>query len=183
MANVEIAPPSRTTVARRPSHSGAPVPREIRSVYIPNRGDKDVASPLPSLPPSAYPSTTNMADLVDSAAIDSALGAAHEEERVGTPPGPSPEISRNSSMAQFDIDEAGGRELPSLPPVDRGAKAWSFLAAATLVETVVWGLPFSAGVLHEYWMSHMFPNNDSTLTMAATLQTSLMYMSAAFLGP
>lgn len=176
MANVEISAPSRSTVARRPSHShtSVPAPREARSVYIPYRGDKDVASPLPSLPPSAYPSTVNMADLKDE--------AAHEEERVGTPPG-SREVSRSSSMAQFDLDEAGGRELPSLPPVDRGAAAYSFLAAATLVETVVWGLPFSAGVLHEYWMSHMFPDNDSTLTMAATLQTALMYMSAAFLGP
>lgn len=179
MANIEISAPSGSTMARRPSHSAVSAPREARSVYIPNRGDKDVASPLPSLPPSAYPSTADLAALRADADAD----GKHEEERVGTPPDSSPAMSRSGSVAQFDLDEAGGRELPALPPVDRGARAWSFLAAATLVETVVWGLPFSAGVLHEYWMSHMFPDRDSTLTMAATLQTSLMYMSAAFLGP
>jgi hypothetical protein len=61
--------------------------------------------------------------------------------------------------------------------------AWRFLAAATFMETTVWGLPFTVGVLHAYWSAHLFPDAESTLTLAATLQTGLMYMSTAFLGP
>jgi hypothetical protein len=75
------------------------------------------------------------------------------------------------------------RELAPLPPVDGGRGAWSFLIAATLVETIVWGIPWSIGVMHHYWASEMFPGEESTLTLAATLQTGLMYMTAAVLGP
>lgn len=33
-------------------------------------------------------------------------------------------------------------ETAALPPVDRGRDAWLFLAAATVIEILVWGLPF-----------------------------------------
>lgn len=58
-----------------------------------------------------------------------------------------------------------------LAPVDRGRQAWSFLVAATLIEAFVWGLPFSVGVLHEYWVNVMFQGQgmEGTLTTAATL--------------
>lgn len=59
----------------------------------------------------------------------------------------------------------------SLAPTDRGRQAWSFLVAATLIETIVWGLPFSVGVLHEYWINEKFAGQgqEGTLTTAATL--------------
>lgn len=70
-----------------------------------------------------------------------------------------------------------------LPPADGGRQAWTFLLAATVIETTVWGLPYTIGVLHEYWSSKMFPDDESTLTLAATLQTGLMFISTAPLGP
>jgi hypothetical protein len=61
----------------------------------------------------------------------------------------------------------------SLPPVDGGKNAWLFLAAATTIEILVWGLPFSVGVLREYWSRELFPtevyHGDTMLTLAATL--------------
>jgi hypothetical protein len=58
----------------------------------------------------------------------------------------------------------------SLPPVDAGHNAWAFLAAATIIEVLVWGLPFSVGVLHSYWTSVKFPGREEgLLTLAATL--------------
>lgn len=33
--------------------------------------------------------------------------------------------------------------MPTLPPVDRGVKAWTFVAAAFALETLVWGFGFT----------------------------------------
>jgi hypothetical protein len=62
-------------------------------------------------------------------------------------------------------------ETQELLPVDRGYHAWSFLAAATVIEALVWGFPFSVGVLHEYWTGVKFKDRgqEGILTTAATL--------------
>jgi len=75
--------------------------------------------------------------------------------------------------------------FPSLPPVDRGKQAYLFLAAATILEASIWGLPFSVGVLHEYWTAEMFAGQDaeSTLTLVSTLPTSILFLSGTVLGP
>lgn len=86
-------------------------------------------------------------------------------------------------MQTFEMDPPEEREMASLPPVDRGRAAWSFLIAGTIIEALVWGLPWSVGILHNYWAHEMFPGAESTLTLAATLQTGLMYMTAALIGP
>ncbi|KAG7528275.1 hypothetical protein FFLO_06279 [Filobasidium floriforme] len=76
-------------------------------------------------------------------------------------------------------------ETQQLLPVDRGYHAWSFLAAATVIEALVWGFPFSVGVLHEYWTGVKFKDRgqEGVLTTAATLQSGLMYMAAIAQGP
>lgn len=71
-----------------------------------------------------------------------------------------------------------GLGLQELHPVDTGRNAWLFLAASTLIETLTWGVPFSVGILHRYWTSERFVNQDGTispedeqlLTLAASLQ-------------
>jgi len=74
--------------------------------------------------------------------------------------------------------------IPALPPVDSGRQAWLFLVAATTMEMLIWGLPFAVGVLHEYWLSTLFKGQgEGTITLAATLQTGLLYMSTAAFGP
>jgi hypothetical protein len=74
--------------------------------------------------------------------------------------------------------------ISALPPVDGGRQAWSFLVAATILETLIWGIPYTIGIFHEYWTSTMFKGEgESTITLAATLQTGLMYMSVAFFQP
>ncbi|KAF8601582.1 MFS general substrate transporter [Ceratobasidium sp. AG-I] len=42
--------------------------------------------------------------------------------------------------------------LPSLPPVDGGVQAWTFVAAAFVLETLVWGFGFTYGVFQEYFL-------------------------------
>ncbi|KAL0579888.1 hypothetical protein V5O48_002135 [Marasmius crinis-equi] len=63
--------------------------------------------------------------------------------RVETP-------SRISETFLVETDEAYGDDRraneSSLPPVDGGIKAWTYLVAAFFVEAIVWGLPNSFGV-------------------------------------
>ena len=82
--------------------------------------------------------------------------------------------SRPASTTNTDFDPHSSSDIiPLLPPVDRGKDAWLFLAGATTVEVLVWGLPFSVGVLREYWSRELFPteiyHGDTMLTLAATL--------------
>ncbi|WVO13427.1 hypothetical protein L204_101042 [Cryptococcus depauperatus] len=72
----------------------------------------------------------------------------------------------------------------ALPPVDTGRQAYLFLLGSTCIEILVWGLPFSVGILHVYWTNTLFKGEGSSIvTLAATLQTGLLYMSAALFGP
>jgi hypothetical protein len=72
---------------------------------------------------------------------------------------------------EFNLAYESDFPTQSLAPTDRGRQAWSFLVAATLIEIIVWGLPFSVGVLHEYWINDKFAGQgqEGTLTTAATL--------------
>ncbi|ODN91369.1 hypothetical protein L198_05881 [Cryptococcus wingfieldii CBS 7118] len=71
-----------------------------------------------------------------------------------------------------------------LPPVDGGKKESIFLVAATMIAVLVWGILFAVGVLLAFWTSTLFPNqSSSTLTLVAKLQTGLLYMNSAVIGP
>ncbi|WVQ83811.1 hypothetical protein IAT38_005955 [Cryptococcus sp. DSM 104549] len=92
----------------------------------------------------------------------------------------SPALTTSTSIPAEDLSSSA----TTLPPVDRGHRAWLFLVAATTIEILVWGLPFSIGILHVYWTNTLFEGRGaSTITLAATLQTGLMYMGCVFFGP
>jgi hypothetical protein len=97
-----------------------------------------------------------------------------EEREIGTP---------GSEAASPGL--ADQQYFTQLPPVDRGRHAYMFLAAAIVLEASIWGLPFSVGVLHEYWSSELFANSnaESTLTLVSTLPTGLLFLSGTVLGP
>lgn len=100
------------------------------------------------------------------------------------PPTPGEAPDPFGSDTEHEAGAGDEVETYALPPVDRGAQAWGFLVAATAIEAVIWGLPYSVGVLHEYWVSTLFgPEATSTLTLASTLQTGLLFFSGALLGP
>lgn len=95
-----------------------------------------------------------------------------------------------SAAAQHDLDVDVNVDLSapgnasSLPRPDGGKAAWLFLVGATSIEVLIWGIPFSIGVLHAYWTEDLFRGRGaSTITLASTLQTGLLYMVAALSGP
>jgi hypothetical protein len=69
--------------------------------------------------------------------------------------------------------ESSAPQLQELAPVDSGFQCWRFLAVAFLVEMVVWGLPFSVGVLHLEWVRQFKgQGGEALLTLSASLQVS-----------
>lgn len=81
--------------------------------------------------------------------------------------------SSNNQQEAFYAPRLETTIISSLPPVDRGKDAWLFLAGATVIEAMVWGLPFSVGILRAYWSERLFPDEvyhaGGTLTLTATL--------------
>lgn len=94
--------------------------------------------------------------------------------------------SRGTAAGEVDVDlDLGAPEnASSLPRPDGGKDAWLFLIGATAIEVLIWGIPFSIGILHAYWTDELFKGyGKSTITLASTLQTGLLYMVAALSGP
>lgn len=73
----------------------------------------------------------------------------------------------------------------SLPPMDGGRQAWLFLLGATIMEILIFGIPFSIGILHNYWTSVLFEGRgaEGTITLAVSLQSGLLYLFTALVGP
>lgn len=75
------------------------------------------------------------------------------------------------TVVDNELEEALARTAVSLPPIDRGRGAWcvfvssiwlkshpllslrTFLACAFTIDLILWGLPYSFGVLEEYYLS------------------------------
>lgn len=90
----------------------------------------------------------------------------------------------STALVDADVDLTAPENASSLPSADSGKAAWLFLIGATSIEILIWGIPFSIGVLHAYWTDELFPGRGTgTITLAATLQTGLSYMVAALSGP
>ncbi|KAF7348227.1 hypothetical protein MSAN_01776300 [Mycena sanguinolenta] len=75
----------------------------------------------------------------------------------------------------------------ALPPVDRGFGAWSFLAAAFMVEAIVWGFPNAYGVfLDAYLQDPRYAsqkNAASLLPLIGTLSSGIIYCSGIVINP
>ncbi|KAH8809546.1 MFS general substrate transporter [Flagelloscypha sp. PMI_526] len=120
---------------------------------------------------------------------------------------PARRFSRTPIVGSLDEDEEHRLNESSLPPVDGGANAWSFLAAAFVVEAIVWGFPSSFGVFLEGTTSHanhIFqlsvimtsnsaylkdprygaqPNAEKLLPLVGTLTSGIIYCAGPLLNP
>ncbi|KAI0033582.1 major facilitator superfamily domain-containing protein [Vararia minispora EC-137] len=75
--------------------------------------------------------------------------------KIPTPPlGSAANLNAPVSTILDDAAErARGEEAVSLPPVDSGVQAWTFVFCAFILECLVWGFPFSYGVFQEWYLS------------------------------
>jgi hypothetical protein len=89
-----------------------------------------------------YPLSCNLISL--TAKLHSVDAMEDSKDRTSTTalpleevaPAESPVLSR---MQSFHVEEEQGRLVSDLPPVDGGRQAWSYLIAATVLETLIWG--------------------------------------------
>ncbi|KAJ3745449.1 major facilitator superfamily domain-containing protein [Lentinula detonsa] len=79
------------------------------------------------------------------------------------------------------------RSQSSLPPVDGGFGAWSFLTAAFFVEAVVWGFPTSFGVFLDAYLNDTRytsqPKASSLLPLIGPVSSGIIYCSGPFITP
>ncbi|KAJ7125762.1 major facilitator superfamily domain-containing protein [Mycena crocata] len=75
----------------------------------------------------------------------------------------------------------------TLPPVDSGFGAWSFLAAAFVVEAMVWGFPDAYGVFLDSYLKNpryaSQKNATTLLPLIGTLSSGISYCSAMIVNP
>ncbi|KAL1407268.1 hypothetical protein Q8F55_006686 [Vanrija albida] len=155
----------------------------------PDDSHSQVRARRPSAPAEAYGLSTLTRRVSAAAPEPLAFSVARGEPA----PGPSLPASAAASVAELAVfddedadavpsDEEAAAQIAALPPIDGGRPALLFLAAATIIEVMVWGLPFSVGLLRAHW-ADMFPDDASTVALAATLPSGILYFAGAVLGP
>ncbi|KAL5638584.1 hypothetical protein ACGC1H_005300 [Rhizoctonia solani] len=73
-----------------------------------------------------------------------------------------------------------GTNASELPPVDTGLGAWSFVASAFALDTLVWGFGLTYGVFQEYFIRKKTFGNASEAALGAvgTISVAMEYASA-----
>lgn len=84
----------------------------------------------------------------------------------------------SSEPPNSDTYNFSQRQEFSLSPVDGGRDAWLFLAAAFMVETLVWGFPFAYGVFQEHYSTHAPFAGSRNIAVIGTCAMGVMYLSA-----
>ncbi len=85
-----------------------------------------------------------------------------EQRHVNNEEGPSRKAVDQDADVSRTGDGEDGRLIASLPPVDGGRAAWTYLISATLLECMVWGLPLAYGTFLTHYYE-VFPEGESTL--------------------
>ena len=70
---------------------------------------------------------------------------------------------------------------PRLPAVDTSPQAWLFLTGCFFIEMILWGFPFSFGVLQEYYLTHppiSTSSNPSSISAVGTTCSGILYLFA-----
>ncbi|KAJ7506707.1 MFS general substrate transporter [Mycena galericulata] len=112
--------------------------------------------------------------------------------RVPLPPSTSTlfidsETSDTQSVSSRSRDSLRSMNEVTLPPADGGFGAWSFLAAAFIVDAIVWGFPDAYGVfLNSYLQDPRYASQKSAtslLPLVGTLSSGIIYCSAPIVNP
>ncbi|KAJ4499326.1 major facilitator superfamily domain-containing protein [Lentinula lateritia] len=93
----------------------------------------------------------------------------------------------SDGFSSIDSIPSINRNQSFLPPVDKGFGAWSFLAAAFVVEAIVWGFPTSFGVFLDVYLKDTKytaqPKASSLLPLIGPVSSGIIYCSGPFITP
>ncbi|KAH7322172.1 major facilitator superfamily domain-containing protein [Rhizoctonia solani] len=98
-------------------------------------------------------------------------------------------VSRTNSKdggdtTHVELPTATDHEGSSLPPMDTGFAAWSFVAAGFVLETLVWGFGFTYGVFQEHFLHHRTFGDASEAEIGAvgTVALAIEYFEVLFVN-
>lgn len=88
--------------------------------------------------------------------------------------------SRSSVHETSLSSSTPGIHSSELPPVDTGFGAWSFVASAFILDTLVWGFGFTYGIFQEYFIREKSFGNASEAALGAvgTIALAIEYFAA-----
>ncbi|MCO5565614.1 hypothetical protein L7F22_019288 [Adiantum nelumboides] len=97
-----------------------------------------------------------------------------------------PSIHRSESILNAYAESTNSGVI-QLPPIDKGRQAWTFLAIATLLECLIWGMGNSYGAFQDYHLynkqSPLYGSSSAATAAAGTLITAGQYFAPfLFLG-
>ncbi|KDQ20060.1 hypothetical protein BOTBODRAFT_51414 [Botryobasidium botryosum FD-172 SS1] len=104
------------------------------------------------------PATIELSSLNDSSAPPGAQASNNNNDN--TP----------SEIPESTLESQNRESAVALPPVDGGMQAWTFVAAAFVLEALVWGFGSSYGIFQDYY-THNPPFNTSSETAIAAVGT------------
>ena len=88
---------------------------------------------------------------------------------------PDPRQDLDDALSHSNDDPATQR----LPLVDSGLSAWIFLTGCFFIEMVLWGFPFSFGVLQEYYSTHPpISSQPHSISAVGTTCSGILYLFA-----
>ncbi|KAI0042829.1 MFS general substrate transporter, partial [Auriscalpium vulgare] len=75
-------------------------------------------------------------------------------------------------------------ETVDLAPVDSGVQAWTFVFCSFILESFVWGLPFSYGVFQQWYLSNppFEGTSEATINAIGTVGLGILYMEGILLA-
>ncbi|KAF8823894.1 hypothetical protein HHX47_DHR9000253 [Lentinula edodes] len=95
-------------------------------------------------------------------------------------------LPSDDGFSSIDSIPSINRNQSSLPPVDKGFGAWSFLTAAFVVEAIVWGFPTSFGVFLDVYLKDTKytaqPKASSLLPLIGPVSSGIIYCSGQTLN-
>ncbi|KAJ5455664.1 uncharacterized protein N7458_003928 [Penicillium daleae] len=91
----------------------------------------------------------------------------------------------STTMETFEVssrDSVADHHEMNLPPVDRGRRAWLFLAACFIIEALIWGFTFSFGIFQDYYSTHepFKSSGDTAVVGTCAMGISYMLLPVAF---
>ncbi|RFU29651.1 hypothetical protein B7463_g6695, partial [Scytalidium lignicola] len=89
------------------------------------------------------------------------------------------EIALNDNLVPSNGNRPQTQHEFSLPPADGGKDAWLVLAGCTVIEGVVWSLPYSFGVFQDYYSkSEELKGDRSNIALIGTLGLGILYLGS-----
>ncbi|KAK3674422.1 hypothetical protein LTR78_005891 [Recurvomyces mirabilis] len=83
----------------------------------------------------------------------------------------------NEEQENEEDDDDDQTEDESLPPIDRGKGAYSFLLGCWLIEAMIWAFPLAFGVFQSHYTNHfLFKSSSHLIPTVGTLATGLSYL-------